>query len=388
MAEDSGPVVGATHYDVLGVPRDADRQEVFRAYCAAMRRLHPDVAGPIAPDDDEMFAVQEAWRVLGDDDARSAYDRELDPHDGGWEFDGWGVVVDEPERPRDAERPTGHAPQAPRPTPEAGGSGVDAEPWRTPFAPGAVRIPPLVPPTGPPRRTIGHWLLVTSAAVFAAVSIGVAIATRGVVVEQAGREMSVPVAAAFAALVLLIPIAGVVGVVSAPNADERALPVGLTILFGPVIPALPWLSGTLPAILAASTWAAVILAGLAMHRRAATVRRSVSDAAQALTNVHLAAEWNRLREALREEGARAEESRGPVYLGEPERVRTVDPATQIEQVREVAGGLPRGAWVVVDEDGWPLCTAPPRALEGWLASWPEAAEPARPRRRRRGRRVP
>lgn len=66
----------ATHYDTLGVARDATPQEIRTAYLARARRHHPDVA-ELATDAGSMAAVNEAYDVLRRPEARGAYDREL-----------------------------------------------------------------------------------------------------------------------------------------------------------------------------------------------------------------------------------------------------------------------------------------------------------------------
>lgn len=62
-----------THYDVLGIARDATAGEVRAAYRAAARDHHPDAGG----DADRMRQLNAAWRVLGDPARRAAYDRAL-----------------------------------------------------------------------------------------------------------------------------------------------------------------------------------------------------------------------------------------------------------------------------------------------------------------------
>ena len=61
------------HYDVLGVAPDASADAVKAAYRHAARLAHPDVGG----DEAQMRQLNEAWRVLGDQARRAAYDREL-----------------------------------------------------------------------------------------------------------------------------------------------------------------------------------------------------------------------------------------------------------------------------------------------------------------------
>jgi hypothetical protein len=71
-----------TYYEVLGVSGDAGHDVVRQAYLDLARRLHPDRAHGRSPADAasssrRMQDVNEAWRVLGDPDRRSAYDRSL-----------------------------------------------------------------------------------------------------------------------------------------------------------------------------------------------------------------------------------------------------------------------------------------------------------------------
>lgn len=72
-----------THYDVLGVRRDANETEIRQAYLAAARRSHPDVS----TDDDPstMRDVNAAWKVLSDPARRAQYDLTLEvgSHDSG-----------------------------------------------------------------------------------------------------------------------------------------------------------------------------------------------------------------------------------------------------------------------------------------------------------------
>jgi hypothetical protein len=61
---------GKDYYSILGAGRDAPREEIERCYKRLARRHHPDRGG----DEEEMKSINEAWRVLGNDDARRAYD--------------------------------------------------------------------------------------------------------------------------------------------------------------------------------------------------------------------------------------------------------------------------------------------------------------------------
>ena len=64
--------MGADHYDTLGVPRDADAAEIKAAHRRAVSKHHPDKQGG---DREKFDAVQTAYLVLRDPDARARYDR-------------------------------------------------------------------------------------------------------------------------------------------------------------------------------------------------------------------------------------------------------------------------------------------------------------------------
>lgn len=65
-----------THYERLGVARDATSVELRSAYRSAARRHHPDQAGDASAAD--MAAVNEAYRVLSDPASRRRYDATLE----------------------------------------------------------------------------------------------------------------------------------------------------------------------------------------------------------------------------------------------------------------------------------------------------------------------
>ncbi|TRO57462.1 DnaJ C-terminal domain-containing protein [Streptomyces sp. IB201691-2A2] len=61
-------------YEVLGVPRTADRDEIQQAYRTLARRYHPDVNKD--PQAEERFKeINEAFSVLSDPEQRARYDR-------------------------------------------------------------------------------------------------------------------------------------------------------------------------------------------------------------------------------------------------------------------------------------------------------------------------
>jgi len=62
------------YYETLGVPRNASKDDLKRAFRNLARQYHPDVNG--ATDAEERFKeINEAYRVLSDDQQRAAYDR-------------------------------------------------------------------------------------------------------------------------------------------------------------------------------------------------------------------------------------------------------------------------------------------------------------------------
>lgn len=73
MAESS-----PTHYDILGIPRNADQTAIRKAYLRSSLACHPD-KNPDNPTyaKSQFIRVGEAYRVLKDPTSRLAYDREL-----------------------------------------------------------------------------------------------------------------------------------------------------------------------------------------------------------------------------------------------------------------------------------------------------------------------
>ena len=60
-------------YEVLGVARDADAEQIRKAYRKLARRHHPDVNPGDAAAEEEFKAVSEAHAVLADEDRRRDY---------------------------------------------------------------------------------------------------------------------------------------------------------------------------------------------------------------------------------------------------------------------------------------------------------------------------
>ena len=63
------------YYEILGVDRSAEAEEIKKAYRKKARELHPD-ANPGDPEAENQFKeVSRAYEVLSDPDTRSRYDR-------------------------------------------------------------------------------------------------------------------------------------------------------------------------------------------------------------------------------------------------------------------------------------------------------------------------
>ena len=70
------------HYETLRVSETASAEQIRAAYRSRARQLHPDRM--VDPADRNragarMSAINEAWRVLGNEDLRAAYDRDRRP---------------------------------------------------------------------------------------------------------------------------------------------------------------------------------------------------------------------------------------------------------------------------------------------------------------------
>jgi curved DNA-binding protein CbpA len=64
-------------YQLLGVPRDASREEIAQAWRRRARAEHPDSRPRDVAAPGRFRALAEAWQVLGDPARRAAYDRAL-----------------------------------------------------------------------------------------------------------------------------------------------------------------------------------------------------------------------------------------------------------------------------------------------------------------------
>jgi len=64
-----------THYEVLGVSREASTAQIRAAFRRLARAHHPDTSASGSAE--SLGPINEAWRVLGDPALRRAYDRSL-----------------------------------------------------------------------------------------------------------------------------------------------------------------------------------------------------------------------------------------------------------------------------------------------------------------------
>jgi curved DNA-binding protein len=123
-ADHGGP--GPDLYQLLGVPREASREEIAQAWRRRARDEHPDSRPRDAAAPERFRALAEAWQVLSDPARRAAYDRAL-----------------------------GHD-QQPGPVVPAPAARVPVRRPASPAGPG--RVTPLVRAPGPPLRAGPVWV--------------------------------------------------------------------------------------------------------------------------------------------------------------------------------------------------------------------------------------
>lgn len=67
------------HYQILGVPRNASREDIEKAYFDLAKKLHPDIAGGGPEATARFMLINEAYQVLGSVSSRREYDLTLEP---------------------------------------------------------------------------------------------------------------------------------------------------------------------------------------------------------------------------------------------------------------------------------------------------------------------
>lgn len=78
------------HYEVLGVPRDADADTIKKAYRKLAREHHPDATGGDPAAEERFKQIGEAYAVLSDPEKRRRYDLGGDPNAAGFGAGGFG----------------------------------------------------------------------------------------------------------------------------------------------------------------------------------------------------------------------------------------------------------------------------------------------------------
>lgn len=65
------------HYQILGIPVDADARQIKAAYRSMAKRFHPDTNQGSEAAAELFRQLSEAYRVLGDEELRKSYDKNI-----------------------------------------------------------------------------------------------------------------------------------------------------------------------------------------------------------------------------------------------------------------------------------------------------------------------
>lgn len=68
-----------THYDLIGVKKDATQDEIRKAYLSLAKQLHPDKTGGDKESESKLKEINAAYDVLKDKNKRATYDQSLNP---------------------------------------------------------------------------------------------------------------------------------------------------------------------------------------------------------------------------------------------------------------------------------------------------------------------
>ncbi len=68
------------HYRTLGLPLEATQQDIKKAYRRLAMQHHPDRNGGDPESEERLKEINEAYRILGDEDKRRRYDIQSRPH--------------------------------------------------------------------------------------------------------------------------------------------------------------------------------------------------------------------------------------------------------------------------------------------------------------------
>lgn len=86
------------YYNILGIDRQASKDQIKRAYRKLAKQYHPDVVKDDVNKQKRMYEIQEAYECLGDEERRKKYDESVLRKNPGGEK-------------KDAGRKTGHTAQ-------------------------------------------------------------------------------------------------------------------------------------------------------------------------------------------------------------------------------------------------------------------------------------